>query len=163
MLRPESQRLPSLDGLRAVAIALVIAGHASVAVGWPFAGSPIEQLKPVLFNAVLGVRIFFVISGFLITTLLLREEQRRDRVSLRDFYVRRGLRILPVIFVYVAVVAMFERAIGRHVLSPFVHALTFTTGGFFQHQSSKLLGHTWSLSVEEQVLYRLAVTLRALE
>lgn len=150
MSQTDSQRLPSLDGLRAIAIGLVIAGHAAGSAGWPFTGSPIEQLKPVLFNAVLGVRVFFVISGFLITTLLLREESKRNEVSLRNFYVRRALRILPVIFAYVAAVAVFELAIGRRVLAPFVHALTFTTGGFFAGESSKVLGHMWSLSVEEQ-------------
>jgi peptidoglycan/LPS O-acetylase OafA/YrhL len=146
----ETQRLPSLDGLRAIAIGLVIAGHASGSAGWPLHGSELERLDPVLFNAVLGVRVFFVISGFLITTLLLREESRRDAVSLRAFYTRRALRILPVIFAYVAVVAVFELSIGRRVLAPFVHALTFTTGGFFDGGSSKVLGHMWSLSVEEQ-------------
>lgn len=146
----EARRLPSLDGLRAVAIGLVTAGHAASSAGWTPQRAWLDALDPLLFNDVLGVRVFFVLSGFLITTLLLREERRRAAVSLEAFYLRRVLRIVPVVVAYVAIVAVFERSIGRHVLAPFVHALTFTTGGFFEGESSKVLGHTWSLSVEEQ-------------
>jgi len=64
-----------------------------------------------------GVHIFFVISGFLITTLLLREREKFSRISLRDFYIRRALRIWPLYYatvaLYIVVVLIFERGTGR--------------------------------------------------
>src|SRR4030088_1441759 len=73
----------ALDGMRAIGVLLVIFEH--------FAGERYKWL-----SGWLGVHIFFVMSGFLITTLLLREQERNGRVSLRDFYVRRVFRIMPV-------------------------------------------------------------------
>ena len=70
---------PALDGLRAVAIALVVGIHA---FGWPYGGQ-------------LGVDLFFVLSGFLITTLLLEERDRTGRVALKAFYARRARRLMP--------------------------------------------------------------------
>ena len=75
--------VPGLDGLRAVAIAGVVLYHAT---GYPGAGY-------------LGVDLFFVLSGFLITTLLLNERRSHGSVSLRSFYRRRALRLLPALFV----------------------------------------------------------------
>src|SRR5437764_6943398 len=78
-----SGRIPSLDGLRAVAVLLVIFNH----LGVPHA----PQGR--------GVLTFFVLSGFLITWTLLRESERCGDVSIRDFYIRRGLRIFPAFYV----------------------------------------------------------------
>src|SRR6185436_15148284 len=89
--RITSSRIPSLDGIRAIAIGLVVLWHLSRTAGaraW-------LPLRPLGDGGGLGVRIFFVVSGFLITTLLLREEQALGRFSIRDFYVRRARRILP--------------------------------------------------------------------
>jgi Predicted acyltransferases len=85
-----TQHFESFDGLRALAAILVIAYHFSgpswpVSTGW------------------LGVHLFFVLSGFLITTLLIREERRNGRVSLRDFWIRRVFRILPAYYVVLAI------------------------------------------------------------
>ena len=73
---------PALDGLRAIAVTLVIVGHT-----W-------EWLLP---GGLVGVDMFFVLSGFLITTLLLEERARTGRISLRQFYARRALRLLPAL------------------------------------------------------------------
>jgi peptidoglycan/LPS O-acetylase OafA/YrhL len=75
------KRIPSLDGLRAISIALVVVGH------WVSRryGSALA-----LSYANLGVRIFFVISGYLITTLLLKEHSKTSTINLKDFYVRRA-------------------------------------------------------------------------
>src|SRR6185437_12133635 len=81
-------RLPSLDGWRAVAIALVLLSHFTATRGF----TPPPWWDRV-FQGNLGVRIFFVISGLLITYLLLLEADRRGRPSLRSFYTRRVLRI----------------------------------------------------------------------
>src|SRR4051812_31705247 len=76
-------RNASLDGLRGLAVLLVTVSHSSV---------PIAR-----YGGGTGVTLFFVLSGYLITTLLVRERERRDRVSLRSFYARRGLRLLPAL------------------------------------------------------------------
>jgi len=136
-------KIPSLDGLRAAAIGLVILGHAVDTWGAPI------LLAPLTHAGNLGVRVFFAISGFLITTLLLRELDARRAVSLKNFYARRSLRILPAFLVYV--VAIHTLATLGLVDSPpgdTVRALTFTMD--YRDDKSWHLNHLWSLSVEEQ-------------
>ena len=88
------ERIPSLDGMRAISIALVLAGHwVELRYHSDVAGA----------FANLGVRIFFIISGYLITTLLLREHAKTSTIGIREFYVRRAYRILPAAFVFMAV------------------------------------------------------------
>jgi peptidoglycan/LPS O-acetylase OafA/YrhL len=133
----KSGRIPSLDGLRAVSIVLVLASHA------------IQGTHSLLFHffflhSDLGVRVFFIISGFLITSLLLREREKTSRISLRLFYVRRTLRILPPFVLFVAVVAIFIRVPAGN----WIYALTYTMN--FDPHPPWVLGHLWSLSVEEQ-------------
>ena len=149
MTTPAAPRLghrPALDGLRAVAVVAVLCNHA-----WaeqpPFAGGQI------------GVDVFFVLSGFLITALLVEERAGSGRVRLHAFYVRRALRILPVLVLVTAVAAGLALAIG----TPASRAATLRAAPqalfFIQnwdlagHQGALLggyLGHTWSLSIEEQ-------------
>ena len=136
-------RIPSLDGLRAVSILLVVIGHAI---------SP--QQTPELYKLFghlgnYGVRIFFLISGFLITTLLLKEAQKTGRISLKNFYIRRSLRIFPAFLLYAGVIAVLS-AVGWVVLYPgdLLHALTYTMN--YHMKRSWYLNHLWSLSVEEQ-------------
>lgn len=82
-------RIPSLDGVRAIAISLVVMGHwAEVRFQSDVAGS----------FASLGRRIFFVLSGYLITTLLMKEYGKSRTIRLRKFYMRRAYRILPAAF-----------------------------------------------------------------
>ncbi|MEU4556386.1 acyltransferase family protein [Micromonospora violae] len=83
------RRFPALDGLRAIAAVIVVAFH--------FGGPKWDWV-----SGWVGVQLFFVLSGFLITTLMLREEESRGRVSLRSFYIRRIFRILPVYLVVLA-------------------------------------------------------------
>src|SRR5919204_5032700 len=92
---------PALDGVRAIAIGLVVSMHA---FGWPG-------------NGALGVDLFFVLSGFLITSLLLQEHVETGRVSLPGFYRRRALRLLPALFVMLAAYGTAELTQGR---SPFL-------------------------------------------
>lgn len=138
--------IPSLDGLRALSILLVLGGHASLTANYP---SSLARLSPYLLNAELGVRVFFVISGFLITTLLLREETKNGSFSLQNFYQRRILRIFPVYLLFIGVVAVWDLMTGLGIPNEkYLSALTFTTGA--TGNDIWLLGHTWSLSVEEQ-------------
>jgi peptidoglycan/LPS O-acetylase OafA/YrhL len=93
-----------------------------------------------------GVRIFFVISGFLITGLLLNERERTGTISLPDFYVRRAYRILPAAYVFMlAMIAAHWHALSW---SSIFAALTYSSN--YLHEKNWVLGHLWSLSVEEQ-------------
>ena len=84
-------KIPSLDGLRALSIMLVLMSHTLKAQAM---GK--SQFEGIRSYATVGVIMFFVISGFLITSLLLNEKNRRERIDIRRFYMRRILRIIPV-------------------------------------------------------------------
>ena len=91
MTADRGHSIPALDGVRAIAVALVLAQHGGV---------------PGIPGGFLGVDVFFVLSGFLITSLLLDERARTGRIRLRDFWIRRARRLLPALIVMVlAVVA----------------------------------------------------------
>ena len=141
-MRGGGNRIPSLDGLRAVSILMVLFSHLSGTAGF-------VAWKQVGMLAGFGVRVFFVISGFLITTLLLNEEEKTGTVSLRHFYLRRTLRIFPPFYVYVGAIALAS-ALGWIALQRWdlLSALTYTTN--YHHHRAWYLGHAWSLSVEEQ-------------
>ena len=140
-------RLPSLDGIRGVAIATVVFSHAVGTERFP------RWLDWPAHDASLAVRTFFVLSGFLITRLLTEEADRAGRVSLAGFYRRRAVRILPVLWAYLLFVATLGWA-GASPLrwwQPLV-PLTFTNGFQFWPRVGLpwSLLHTWSLAVEEQ-------------
>jgi len=106
-------RLPSLDGWRALSIAMVFGSHVAMA-------SPKGETSGFgwFFDGRLGVRFFFVISGFLITWLLLQEAKHSGRVNLRHFYVRRFLRILPVYYTVVLVLCALQWFTRYHEQQP---------------------------------------------
>ncbi len=137
-------RIPSLDGLRAVSIAMVCFAHLA---GTRFFPSLVATRRD-LGN--LGVRIFFVISGFLITTLLLKEFAESGRISLRMFYLRRAFRIFPCAYTYIGIIALLSLAGVATPLSGFhlLHAVTYIVN-YDPHRPWCLI-HLWSLSVEEQ-------------
>lgn len=149
----ESRRsIPSLDGLRAVSIILVVVSHISVLqyIEHSDTFSRAQSIVQTLFLlGHLGVTVFFVISGFLIMTLLLKDE----RVDLKKFYFRRTLRIFPPYYFYLFVVLVCGLA-GYLNLSwfNFAAAATYTRNYFFIDSApgSWYLAHTWSLAVEEQ-------------
>ena len=93
--------IPSLDGIRALSIAMVVAWHLSSSGSAPW----LVQLWRI-DSGNLGVRIFFVISGYLITSLLLAEHARTGTVNLRRFYFRRACRIMPAFYFFLAVMAV---------------------------------------------------------
>ena len=88
-------RVPSLDGLRAISIAMVVGFHVFNKTIRAQTGHDYEGLWLNLLNGHLGVSVFFVISGFLITHLLLRERNKTGRIDLTKFYIRRTFRIWP--------------------------------------------------------------------
>src|SRR5689334_17705543 len=95
-------RIPSLDGMRALAIALVCVGHIAARLSGAHPGI----LAQIFDLGTLGVRVFFVLSGFLITSLLLHEMQKYGRISLPRFYFRRTLRIFPAFYTFLLVVLL---------------------------------------------------------
>ena len=144
-MREAEGRIPSLDGLRAASIALVLFGHASGTAGFPKAA----WLSGFGDLANLGVNAFFIISGFLITSLLMGERASTGSVSLRGFYARRALRILPAAYVFILAIAIAGRLGWLQVgASDLAAALAYVVN--FDAWRSWNIGHLWSLSVEEQ-------------
>lgn len=137
-------RNPAIDGLRAVSILLVIYSHVLQTYHW-------TQLVPFVWRLMpgaTGVSVFFVVSGYLITTLLLKERAARGRISLRGFYCRRFFRIVPAFMVYVSAMAVLNlMGIIQMPWPNFWAALLYVTN--YVPVQWPLL-HTWSLSVEEQ-------------
>jgi peptidoglycan/LPS O-acetylase OafA/YrhL len=131
-----SSRLPALDGLRMVAVLMVVVNHA----GW--LGVPAD----------LGVNVFFVLSGFLITWLLIKEREQTGTISLRSFYLRRAFRLLPAYYAYLAIAYLlyFSRHGGR---TDFVLPSLLYYANYFNalhgHPATPI-SHTWSLAIEEQ-------------
>jgi peptidoglycan/LPS O-acetylase OafA/YrhL len=156
---PSKGRIPSLDGWRALAIILVLGDHAVYATGFPQEG---WDWIGKIFHGDLGVRIFFVLSGFLISLLLLREVARTGCLSLKDFYLRRIFRIFPVYFTYLGVIAVFV-IVGLYAesTSSWVGSLTFTRNMVGQGESATV--HLWSLAVEEQFYLAWPVAFAALK
>ncbi len=142
-------RLPSLDGWRAVSILMVLGNHSTYVAGFPYA---LTLAFNVIFDGNLGVRFFFIISGFLITWLMVLERDRTGAVNLREFYIRRSLRILPVYIAFLAVLAVLELAnLNHQTLAAWIGSLTFTRNSFGGvKEGDSLTAHLWSLSVEEQ-------------
>lgn len=132
------QRIPSLDGLRAISITLVILSHL---VKWKHV-----SLDVIGSYGALGVFVFFVLSGYLITNLLLREYERSGTVSLRDFYIRRAFRILPAALVFLTVVSVLY----WHEMRWFHIAAALLYVANMDLTRPWIFGHLWSLSIEEQ-------------
>ena len=142
---------PSLDGIRAIAVLFVMVGH----LGLVYAGG-------------LGVDIFFVLSGYLITAILVSEFSSNGRISLRKFYARRALRILPAVILLLVVLNAVIAA-----TQPSEQATTLgwnSLGALFYianwlrafGRDLGIVGHLWSLSIEEQFYFFWPITLAIL-
>lgn len=125
-------RIPSLDGLRAISIIAVIIGH-------------LHGGATGIILATIGVHIFFVISGYLITSLLQIEYAKNGRINLTSFYRRRAFRILPAAFTYIFVVALLIPSTRKSLLNALTYTVAYNVDGV-AHQFT----HLWSLSIEEQ-------------
>ncbi|TWJ03178.1 peptidoglycan/LPS O-acetylase OafA/YrhL [Mucilaginibacter frigoritolerans] len=129
---------PSIDGLRGLAILSVILYHTSV-----------NHIWNVWTDGTIGVHVFFIISGFLITTLLLKERVLKGKVSFKNFYIRRALRIFPVAYLYIFILIilgyLFHAPLTvTNILTSVLYLKNFPTASTWQ------TGHFWTLSVEEQ-------------
>lgn len=146
----DARRIAAFDGLRAIGVVLVMAYHADLP---GFAGGKV------------GVDLFFVLSGFLITRLLLAEQANSGHIALGRFYLRRGLRLYPALLaavilalalaalkvpVFDASSASFEATLGG---TPYVLFYTMNVARAAGWSSGGYLGHTWSLAIEEQFYF----------
>jgi len=133
--------IPALDGLRGIAVMLVVFYHFGLELGfYPLPGY-------------LGVMIFFVLSGFLITWLLLKENERTGDVSLKQFYIRRSLRIFPAFYGY-WIFTVGLRIFSHHSVPwDYAFAAFFYFSDYyfalFKHGQTFMM-QTWSLGIEEQ-------------
>jgi peptidoglycan/LPS O-acetylase OafA/YrhL len=139
------KHIPSLNGLRAISIFIVLFAHLKDTFGFP--GILIKLISWTCYGN-LGVEVFFVISGFLISTILLSEVKRNDNINFKRFYFRRFLRIFPVFFLYVIFILFLNNIYNLTILD-FIKPL-FYFSNFAVFGGHWFLGHTWSLSVEEQ-------------
>lgn len=142
-----SWRFPSLDGIRAISILMVLYGHLAGTRHFPVS---IPQYGRWCGDvAHLGVLVFFVVSGFLITSLLMGECEAAGTISLKRFYLRRIVRIFPALYAFIAVLAIATWLGALHLTGRnFAFALTYTIN--FARSRAWPTGHLWSLAVEEQ-------------
>lgn len=142
-----SQRFASLDGLRCLAILPVIWHHSTP-----------RPLDGLLGRGPLGVHLFFAISGFLITTLLLRERETQGGVDLKAFYARRALRIFPLYYLVLALYAVRglfwlpDAPLRTHFFASLPYYATYTGNWFVDYgvPHPVVFGFSWSLATEEQ-------------
>lgn len=162
----KNKKIPSLDGLRALSIFLVLFDHAAHSLSPDITHN---WLYTILSNSDLGVRIFFVISGYLITRLLLEETERNGKINLKKFYIKRVLRIFPVFYLFILVIVLMNIIVG----DVFYWTDILIAGTFLWNMKSLiqpgrndygdtgswrnpgrdgwlLLGHFWTLAMEEQ-------------
>lgn len=151
--------MPALDGIRGLAVLAVVAFHANAA----------------LTGGYLGVDLFFVLSGYLITSILLREVESSGRIDLRAFWVRRARRLLPALLVLMPAIAVYARVWAAPGELAGLRADALATLGYVANwraiysgksyweifQAPSPLEHTWSLAIEEQfyVVWPLVVAL----
>jgi len=143
---------PELDGLRGISILLVYLHHI---------------YYPLMPRGFFGVDIFFVLSGFLITSLLLQEWSREGSISLKDFYIRRVLRLMPALFLLIIIIGGFALIFNKRVTETYQGiwlSLSYASNwlyafGYFSPHNP--LGITWSLAIEEQfyLIWPLLLTL----
>ncbi|WP_316736077.1 acyltransferase [Pedobacter aquatilis] len=142
-----SKHIPSLDGWRAVAIMMVILGHFMLTLE---KGGAIHTILKLTAIGNLGVKIFFVLSGFLITTLLIKEKIKYANINLKNFFIRRALRIIPVLYLYLIAVFLVNYLFNLNLtISNFIGPL-FYVNNFNFLSGTWITQHTWSLAVEEQ-------------
>lgn len=154
------RHLSALDGIRALAVLAVIASHFPVLLGYQ-QPTPWSWLNKLIRGGFLGVDVFFVLSGFLITSLLLTEHSRFRQINLRYFFARRALRLFPALYLLLAIdfiIAIYEKTSLFGQWNITWATVLYLNNWYFvwpslRHGPANFhtnLGHLWSLSVEEQ-------------
>lgn len=144
MVKPTTAYKPELDGVRAICIIFTVAEHLPG--------------KPDFINGSIGVDIFFALSGWLITYLLLAEQRKTGSINLTSFYIRRIFRIVPLylltIILYFAAAVVMSRLTGDpHELESFAYGFPYFisfNGEYMDHYGGLMFGHSWTLGIEEK-------------
>jgi len=135
---------PALDGLRGLAVLMVLALH---------------MTPSLAAGGIVGVDIFFVLSGFLITALLVQEADRTGSIHFGHFYWRRGLRLLPALVVMLLVYWLYSAIVIGGAHATYTRKAVVSILGYYHnwrvdaHPDPRALLHCWSLSVEEQFYF----------
>lgn len=141
-------RILGFDAIRAVSVLLVIASHVGL-IGWA-SQTPAGDFFAI-FNASFGVRAFFILSGFLITTILIQEYERYGTIDARLFMMKRALRILPLYFVVLLFLKpYFSNGHSDEATGTALYAVFFAYNFIPNELNVHYLSHLWSLGVEEQ-------------
>jgi len=145
------EHIPALDGMRAIAVLMVVIFHAILLV---------PSIKPFVNGGFMGVDVFFVLSGFLITSILLKEYDRTETINFKNFYMRRLLRLMPaywlhlvLLFVFAGLVLPQTETDKLHSNNNFLFSFLYLSNWHRALNGSEitgLLSHTWSLAIEEQ-------------
>ena len=135
--------IPSLDGLRAFSIFLVLSGHYYLTKNFG------PHTKFFIFHD-LGVSLFFVISGFLITRILLKEYKEKGFISFKVFFIKRFFRIFPAYYFFLAVTSLALIFNGQPVDIFMLLSCFFYLGFYYPHELHAVWAHSWSLAIEEQ-------------
>lgn len=144
-----NQRIAGFDGIRALAVIFVVLQHLGIWGHAAEAGFVARRVLP-LVSGTTAVQAFFILSGFLITILLIKEKRTTGKISIAAFMVRRSLRIFPLYLLFcllatLALVFLNGQLPGRALAYAFLYAYNFVPMADYL----PLLGHTWSLAVEE--------------
>lgn len=143
------EKFPAFDGFRGIGVVVVVFTHCPQVLD-SSAYNAIWYVNQLSRVGYIALDIFFVISGFFITRLLLRERAKTGRISFKDFYMRRALRIFPVYYLTIFACYFIFRLGPAETLS----LLTYTFNFYHPlHGAPNPLEHTWSLSVEEQFYF----------
>lgn len=141
---PHNHKLIGLDHLRAFAIFYVFLFHYSILFPSP------EWLDPIGKFGWTGVDLFFVLSGYLISSQLFAKIDRQQAISFREFFLKRFFRIIPAYMVVVALYFLFPMLREREPLAPLWKYLTFTHNLGLDLRTQRTFSHAWSLCIEEQ-------------
>ena len=139
-----ANRILGLDGIRAYAVITVVILHLQLVIHWYYESSPLYSL---VWH---GVEIFFVLYGFLITHLLVKERTQFGNIDLKKFWIRRALRIFPLFYLFILSVILIgffydTNTSLKQTLISAIYGFNFVP----RSEYNNLLGHTWSLAVEE--------------
>ena len=148
--RSEFKHIPALDGMRGISVLAVMFYHL---------GFFVPEINPYASGGFMGVQLFFVLSGFLITSILLKEIGKTGGINLKNFYWRRTLRLVPAFWAYLLVIYVSVGAIlpaaaaakydGYNFAAAFFYVMNWQFY-FSEHNLVFLLIITWSLAIEEQ-------------
>lgn len=139
--------------MRGISILLVILAHMDLLARIPNTPFVVNHLWP-LFSGETGVMIFFVLSGFLITSILIHEKRKTGKINIRNFFIRRILRLLPPLVLFYGAIILIASMEWipiptESILYAIFYSYNFVPNQFYVYE----LGHIWSLSVEEQFYF----------